>query len=77
MTYIIEIEEGRETDFTNYISNLEYIKDIKKTDTEISDYQEPSKDKILKSIERGYKEAILHSEGKLKLKSARELLDKI
>lgn len=36
-----------------------------------------SKEKILDSIEKGYREALLHSEVKLNLKTAKELLDEL
>lgn len=35
------------------------------------------KEKILDSIEKSYREALLHSEGKLELKTAKELLDEL
>jgi len=36
-----------------------------------------TKKQILDSIEQGYKEAQLHAAGKLKLKTAKELLDEL
>lgn len=36
-----------------------------------------TKREILDSIERGYKEAQLHAEGKLKLKTLKEFLDEL
>ena len=35
------------------------------------------KEEILDSIERGYKQAQLHAAGKIKLKTAKELLDEL
>lgn len=35
------------------------------------------KEEILVSIERGYKQAQLHAAGKIKLKTAKELLDEL
>jgi hypothetical protein len=36
-----------------------------------------TKEEILDGIERGYKQAQLHAAGKLKLKTAKELLDEL
>ena len=38
---------------------------------------EKTKEEILDSIERGYKQAQLHAAGKIKLKTAKELLDEL
>ena len=40
-------------------------------------YKQPSKEEILKSIEKGYKEAIAHSKGKIKLREAKDLLNEL
>ena len=37
----------------------------------------PTNEEILDAIERGYRQAQLHVEGKIKLKSARELLNEL
>ncbi|UOG65992.1 hypothetical protein MAL04_20085 (plasmid) [Leptospira noguchii] len=39
--------------------------------------KEPSKKEILEGIKQGFKEAKLHREGKIKLKSIKELLDEL
>ncbi|AXR66854.1 hypothetical protein [Leptospira mayottensis] len=39
--------------------------------------KEPSKKEILAAISQGMKEAELHKQGKLKLRSARQLLDEL
>ncbi len=43
----------------------------------ISQKEKDRKEEILEGITRGYKQAILHSEGKIKLKSAKQLLDEL
>ncbi|UOG66015.1 hypothetical protein MAL04_20575 (plasmid) [Leptospira noguchii] len=42
-----------------------------------SEEKEPSKKEILEGIKQGFKEAKLHREGKIKLKSIKELLDEL
>ena len=39
--------------------------------------QPKTKEEILDSIERGYKEAQLHAAGKIKLKTAQQLFDEL
>lgn len=51
--------------------NLSFVEKI-----ELSDAP-PTKEDILQSIEQGFKEIKLYQEGKLKLPSAKELLDEI
>lgn len=50
---------------------------LKKNRMKAEVYQEPGKEQILKSIEKGMKEVQLHLEGKIKLKNARTLLNEL
>ncbi|WP_082270788.1 hypothetical protein [Leptospira interrogans] len=73
-------------DFIQHSVNSEYQKIIFKVLEEIysqgfnfseSDEEEPTKEEILEGIKQGMKEVTLARAGKLKLKSAKELLDEL
>ena len=58
--------------FLQLVENLSFVKV-----GDSSKDQEPSKKEILKGITDGLKEVKLHKQGKLKLKSAKQLLDEL
>jgi hypothetical protein len=53
---------------------LDFLKSMK-IDVEV--YEKPSKEKVLKGIEQGFKELKMHKKGKLKLQNFSELLDEL
>ncbi|EMJ52943.1 hypothetical protein LEP1GSC083_2909 [Leptospira interrogans serovar Pyrogenes str. L0374] len=76
----------KSTDFIESSFNLEDQKILLKAFREFSqefdfssepDEKEPTKKEILDGIKQGLKEVELHRQGKLKLKSAKELLDEL
>lgn len=50
---------------------------LKKNRIKAEVYPEPTKEQILKSIEKGMKEVQLHLKGKIKLREAKHLLNEI
>lgn len=72
MKITLEIDKDKASAFLNFIRSLDFIK-IKVQE----DFEEPSKEEILQSIEIGLKEVKDHQEGKIKLKEARSFLDEL
>ena len=72
MKVTIDINDNKAAAFLNFIKSLDFISIHKK-----EDYEEPTKLEILNSIKQGIKEVQLHQEGKIKLQSARDLLDEL
>ncbi|WP_155713945.1 hypothetical protein, partial [Leptospira noguchii] len=59
---------------------LEILKDLSSVKFKVlteQEEKEPTKKEILDGIKQGFKEVELHRQGKLKLKSAKELLDEL
>jgi hypothetical protein len=59
--------------FMQLVENLKFVKVKVSTD----DTTEPSKQEILKAISEGINEVKLYKQGKIKLKSARQLLNEL
>ena len=77
MVLIIETDARYKQLFLELAKSLKaQIRIENEGDTE-ADYVSPTNEEILDSIERGYRQAQLHAEGKIKLKSARELLNEL
>jgi hypothetical protein len=75
-TIIIQPKNKKEFAFVSEFLERTKIKaTIKKTKQTTSSPK--TKGEILDSIERGYKEAQLHAAGKIKLKTAKELLNEL
>ncbi|MDO8967328.1 hypothetical protein [Algoriphagus sp.] len=72
MKITLEIDSEKASAFLNFIGSLDFIK-IKVQE----DFEEPTKEEILQSIEAGLKEVKDHLEGKIKLKEARTFLDEL
>lgn len=72
MKITLEIDNEKASAFLNFIRSLDFIK-IKVQE----DFEEPTKEEILQSIEAGLKEVKDHLEGKIKLKEARTFLDEL
>ncbi|MBA4302035.1 hypothetical protein SAMN03080617_03474 [Algoriphagus alkaliphilus] len=72
MKITLEIDSEKASAFLNFIRSLDFIK-IKVQE----DFEEPTKEEILQSIEAGLKEVKDHLEGKIKLKEARTFLDEL
>ncbi len=70
MIITLDINDNKAPAFLNFIKSLDFIKVEDKSD-------EPTKEDILKSIKDGLTEVKLHSEGKIKLQSARDFLNEI
>jgi hypothetical protein len=68
-TIVIKSKDSRKT--------RELLDFLKKKRMVAKVYPEPTKEQILKSIERGAKEVKKHLEGKVKLKDARSLLNEL
>lgn len=62
MKITIDIQDTKAVAFINFIKSLDFMK-IQTSEDSIT----TSKEEILRGIENGYKEAQLHSEGKIKL----------
>lgn len=75
-TIIIQPKSKKEFAFISEFLNRTKIKaTVKKNSRKKITTPGKTKEEILDSIERGYKQAQLHAAGKLKLKTAKELLD--
>jgi len=72
----ISNSKGKKTGVFIPIDDWEKIKDHL-VNLEGFDYNEPTKAEILEGIKDALKEVKLHQQGKIKLKSARELLHEI
>lgn len=71
MTYMIDIDKGREEEFLKAIEKMGYARLVEK------DRKKRAKEAVLEEIREAYNEAKLHEKGKIELKSARELLDEL
>lgn len=60
-----------------YKTILKELAEIRNSIAGKKEEKEPTKEEILAGITQGMKEAQLHRQGKLKLKSAKELLDEL
>ena len=67
----LTIKENKYPFFLELVKNFDFVKIDESLETE------PSKDEILKGIEEGFNEAKLFEQGKIKLKSASELLHEL
>ena len=75
-TIIIQPKNKKELAFINEFLQRTKIKGtVKKKKPESSSSK--TKEEILDSIERGYKEAQLHAAGKIKLNTLKEFLDEL
>ena len=70
MIVTLDINDNKATAFLNFIKSLDFITVEEKID-------EPTTRELLKSIEDGLTEVKMHSEGKIKLQSARDFLNEI
>ena len=50
---------------------------LKSMNIDVEVYEKPTKAKILKSIEQGFKEAKMHEQGKIKLQDAFEVYNEL
>ncbi len=76
-TIIIQPKNKKELAFVSEFLERTKIKATVKKNRKKSGGTQKTKEEILDSIERGYKQAQLHAAGKLKLKTAKELLDEL
>jgi hypothetical protein len=75
-TIIIQPKNKKEFAFVSeFLERTKIKSSIKKTKPTTAAAK--TKEEILDSIERGYKQAQLHAAGKIKLKTAKELLDEL
>jgi hypothetical protein len=72
MKVTLDIKDNKAAAFLNFVKSLDFIQIQSK-----EDYEEPTKQEILKSIRQGMKEVQLHSEGKVELQSARDFLNEL
>lgn len=70
MKVTLDIKDRKAAAFLNFIKSLDFVH-IQSQE----DYEEPTKQEILSSIEKGLKEVQLHKEGKIELQSARDFLN--
>lgn len=75
-TIIIQTKNEKEFAFVSEFLERTKIKATFKKDKAIKP-GEKSKEAILDSIEKGYREAQLHAAGKIKLKTLKEFLDEL
>jgi hypothetical protein len=75
-TIIIQPKNKKELAFVSEFLQRTKIKATVKKNKPVNNSSK-TKEEILDSIERGYKEAQLHAAGKIKLKTAKELLDEL
>ena len=75
-TIIIQTKNEKEFAFVSEFLERTKIKATVKKDKAIKP-GEKSKEAILDSIEKGYREAQLHAAGKIKLKTLKEFLDEL
>ena len=76
-TIIIQPKNKKELAFVSEFLQRTKIKATVKKNEKKSSAGERTKEEILDGIERGYKQAQLHAAGKIKLKTAKELLDEL
>lgn len=74
MKIILDIKDNKAQALIEILKDLAYVKFKVLTEQE---EKEPAKKEILDGIKQGFKEVELHRQGKLKLKSAKELLDEL
>ena len=72
MKVALDINDNKAAAFLNFVKSLDFIRIQTK-----EDYEEPTKQEILESIERGMKEVQLHKEGEIELQSARDFLNEL
>lgn len=72
MKVTLDINDSKAAAFLNFVKSLDFIR-IQSSE----DYEEPTKQEILTSIKQGMKEVQLHTEGKIKLQSARDFLNEL
>ncbi len=75
-TIIIQPKNKKEFAFVSEFLERTKIKAVVKKDKSAK-ANEKTKEEILDSIEQGYKQAQFHAAGKIKLKTAKELLDEL
>ena len=72
MKVVLDIQDNKAAAFLNFIESLDFIRiNIQEED------QEPTKQEVLDSIQRGMKEAQLYQEGKTHLSSAKDFLHEL
>jgi hypothetical protein len=76
-TIIIQPKNKKELAFVSEFLERTKIKATVKKNRRKTAGGEKTKEEILDSIEKGYKEAQLHAAGKIKLKSLKEFLDEL
>ncbi|EMN01179.1 hypothetical protein [Leptospira noguchii] len=69
---ILNVPDQKYSFLMELLRNLNFVKV-----QEIEEDKEPTKKEILAGITQGMKEVELHRQGKLKLKSAKQLLDEL
>ncbi len=70
MIITLDINDNKAPAFLTFIKSLDFIKVENQS-------EEPTKIEILKNIKDGLTEVKMHSEGKIKLQSARDFLNEI
>ncbi|EKO53932.1 hypothetical protein [Leptospira kirschneri] len=75
MKVLIDIKDNKAQALLEILKDLASVKF--KIITETKKEKEPTKKEILEGIKQGFKEVKLARAGKLKLKSAKELLDEL
>jgi cystathionine beta-lyase family protein involved in aluminum resistance len=75
MVLIIETEARYKQLFLELAKSLKAQITIEKDDESVVDYISPTNEEVLDSIERGYRQAQLHAEGKIELSSLDEFLN--
>jgi hypothetical protein len=76
-TIIIQPKNKKELAFVSEFLERTNIKGTVKRVRKKNTVSQKSKKEILDSIEKGYREAQLHAAGKIKMKTAKELLDEL
>ncbi|EMM99630.1 hypothetical protein LEP1GSC021_2159 [Leptospira noguchii str. 1993005606] len=74
MKILLDIKDNKAQALLEILKDLSSVKFKVLTEQE---EKEPTKKEILDGIKQGFKEVELHRQGKLKLKSAKELLDEL
>ena len=71
MTYMIDIDKGREEEFLKAIEKMDYARLVEK------DRKKRAKEAVLQGIKEAYIETLEHIEGKRKMQKARDFLNEI
>jgi hypothetical protein len=72
MKVTLDINDNKAGAFLNFIKSLDFIRIQTK-----EEYDEPTKQEILDSINQGMKEVKLHSEGQKELQTAKDFLNEL